>query len=1024
LVFAWAALVGTHATAATLGGALDPTVISSWPGYVRGAPGRVAVLGQRAFVESQPGGAPSSLIVFDLVDPAAPRALGSYLGGGGNGVALRGDSALVPCRENGFRLLDTRDPRNFREISIFATRGLARVAAWRDDLGLLVDDGYGIHVVDFSDPLRPRRVGGCPVGGTATVLAQWDRYVYVCDGTYRVLDFGDPAAPRELARIEQVGTAADMAFHGDHLWLALGSGLKAVDRTVLVKPRILTTVNLARPAKGIAIAGDRAFVAAQRDGLKVFDLSDALNPRIIGRYDTPGLATGIALAGQHVVMTDQSSWGTAEFGQGIVVLDISDPTRPVRESAVPMDGLADGVALAGSQLVVADSDRLVTLDLADPQRPNYLGAWGGGSRQLNAVSTAGRYACALDLLGWMFTLDVLSASQPTVLSSYPCGTFPDGVCALGDRAGFGDNRNGLKILDLTKPTAPVLLGRLANPPNGTDGPYRIAMKGNYAYVAYLNSLDVVDLTDPATPVRVVQLDETGINALVVQGNYLYAVGSAFREFAVFDLANPRQPRRVVGLDWVRGAGALAVGGNVAAMTFYNNAQSYGVLLWDITNPAQPQRLGVGRIPGGPIGGLALSNNILYAAAGPCGVQVIDCQRPANPQLSVALALGHNAGAVSTEGTRGYVACGASGFVIADLAVPSQPRVLSTTPVAGPVTAVCPADGVAYVTAGDAGLAIYRVTGDGGTALLGNLDTPGFASDIAVTGGYALVADGGAGLQIIDVRQPASPVWVVTVPTTGIANSVVVRGTLAYLTAADFISGDLRVAGEGLLVLDVSNPRQPRLLGQCDTPGSANGLTVEGSLAYVASAPMLVPTSSLLAEAQGLDVVLGLDILDVSNPTAPWRVGGCPIGAGVARRVVVTGTRAYVACEFGGVQVFDVAAPRAPRRIGGNGSVDVFGVAAVGGQVWLGAGQDGLVGLIAMEPPPKLTVQIIATPPGDPGVTLQLRLTGLTGLSGRIQASTNLVEWDAGLPVTPQRPEVETRESSSSASRRFYRFICP
>ncbi|MFZ2616500.1 MAG: hypothetical protein WA077_10955, partial [Anaerolineae bacterium] len=60
-------------------------------------------------------------------------------------------------------------------------------------------------------------------------------------------------------------------------------------------------------------------------------------------------------------------------------------------------------------------------------------------------------------------------------------------------------------------------------------------------------------------------------------------------------------------------------------------------------------------------------------------------------------------------------------------------------------------------------------------------------------------------------------------TQGYARGVSVVGSLAYV--AD--------SGSGLQIIDVSNPANPTLRGAYDTPGDAQGVSVVGSLVYVA-----------------------------------------------------------------------------------------------------------------------------------------------------------------------------------------------
>jgi hypothetical protein len=58
---------------------------------------------------------------------------------------------------------------------------------------------------------------------------------------------------------------------------------------------------------------------------------------------------------------------------------------------------------------------------------------------------------------------------------------------------------------------------------------------------------------------------------------------------------------------------------------------------------------------------------------------------------------------------------------------------------------------------------------------------------------------------------------------------------------------------------------------------------------------------------------GLDIIDISNPAAPYKVGNCET-PGIARRVYVRGNYAYVADRRGGLQIIDVSDPSKPVSV--------------------------------------------------------------------------------------------------------------
>ena len=100
-----------------------------------------------------------------------------------------------------------------------------------------------------------------------------------------------------------------------------------------------------------------------------------------------------------------------------------------------------------------------------------------------------------------------------------------------------------------------------------------------------------------------------------------------------------------------------------------------------------------------------------------------------------------------------------------------------------------------------------------------------------------------------------------------------QGTLA-------LSGNyayLADSGAGLQVIDVSNPANPQRVGGYYTNGFAIGVAVSGNYAYVA------------------DYDAGLQVIDVSNPTNCVRVGGYDT-SGRACGVAVVGTIANLVNE--------------------------------------------------------------------------------------------------------------------------------
>ena len=108
-------------------------------------------------------------------------------------------------------------------------------------------------------------------------------------------------------------------------------------------------------------------------------------------------------------------------------------------------------------------------------------------------------------------------------------------------------------------------------------------------------------------------------------------------------------------------------------------------------------------------------------------------------------------------------------------------------------------------------------------------------------------------------------------------------------AGDATHAPVRVSRSFNVRRAVLNP-----LGGVDTGGQANALQVVGNYAYFAAG------------------TAGLQVIDVSNPVNPVRVGGYDT-IGTAEEVHVVGDHAFVA--EGGLRVIDVSNPAKPVRVG-------------------------------------------------------------------------------------------------------------
>jgi hypothetical protein len=162
-----------------------------------------------------------------------------------------------------------------------------------------------------------------------------------------------------------------------------------------------------------------------------------------------------------------------------------------------------------------------------------------------------------------------------------------------------------------------------------------------------------------------------------------------------------------------------------------------------------------------------------------------------------------------------------------------------------------------------------------------------ACDIALDdeGHIACVAARNA-VVILDLHEPADPRIIGRLDVCGSGRQIERQGNIACMTAR----------ADGLFIFDVGDPLQPRLLCHYDTVELATGVCMSGDFCFVACRHM------------------GVELIDISNPKQPKHAAS--ILAGEAQSVFVSGQYLYVgAWVEREVMIFDISDPTRPVKCG-------------------------------------------------------------------------------------------------------------
>lgn len=838
----------------------------------------VWVDGGRAFVAAGNSG----LVVFDVSDPAAPRRIGSLdTAGEAWGVRVAGNVALVADLVPGLRVIDVSNPTSPRLLSTLDTPGLAWQLALIGSSLLVADGPAGMQIVDVGIPNQPTRIGGFNLG-TAYAVKLAGQTAYLANGAsgLEVLDVSHPGEPRRIGNFDSHGTASDVEIVGTRAFLADGSaGMVVLDITDPTTPIKVGEVDTSGNASHLRVAGNRAYVADGASGLQVIDIANPAAPRLLGRYATQGFARRVEVVGESVYVADTS--------RGMFLVRATNPGSPSLIQRWPVNPpfQMSGVWAAGNT-VYATETYLWT------QSPP-ASTWTRSSTPagVDVVVQGNRAYAAAGNAGFQ-VIDVSDPRDAFVLGTFPLGSFAQSIRASGDLAFVATDRAGLRIHRIREGVPQTL---------EFDPPSDIQL-----------SLPTVELTGTSSGRLPVEFRLVSGPATLV-GRVL----TATNEGTIVVRANQGGDGQFLPVSAERTLTA-----KLATQTL-----SWGTLTNRLLPLNQPHPLQVDansglpvtvRVVGGPAylseGRLVVTNRGTVAIAanqpGGSGYAPVTVDRTFNLEGVAFSKVGEwppysrNAVDVAVAGQRAYLANADGGLSVWNVAEPSSPRILGTFDELDTTRAVTVSGSLAYVL-GDSELYILDVSDPAIIRRRGRLSLEGTPRKIHLSGDIAYVISASGHLYTIDVTNPVAPrpVGMTFIPHlvwNAAPQSIRVEGKYAYIAAGD----------AGLLVLDVSWAERPSLVGQFDTPGSANDVHILGGIAYVA------------------DLASGLQIIDVTDPRKPALRGHLNLDGG-CYQIEAVGQKAYLVSGWLVLHVASLSDPIQPMllgQIGSGGSVAALEIA--------------------------------------------------------------------------------------------------
>jgi len=361
-----------------------PTLVSTvaTPGLAY----EVAPVGTLLYVAEYAGG----VMMIDVTNPASPVVLQNReTPGDARGLTVVGEYAYVADYYSGLSIVKIDVPIPPYWLGHYGPAEIRDLAISGKYAYTVRGSGAGFMVLDMSNPAQPNPVGFCSLPRTPYVIAVDGNYAYVgTDYTLEVVDISNPAAPAYVGTADAYDQVEDLTIAGDVAYLVEGGTVRPYDITNPTTPVVMGDFTYI-VAKGVAVAGDYAFVAAAPSGggtLFVYDITNPSSPNQVGQCQVAAGARRVAIAGNYCYVACDPS--------GINAVDITSPANPINRHHCDTPGAAKDVRIWGDRAYVADgAGGLQVLGIGDPTTPVLLDGVAIPGATAGSLRLSGEVAC-------------------------------------------------------------------------------------------------------------------------------------------------------------------------------------------------------------------------------------------------------------------------------------------------------------------------------------------------------------------------------------------------------------------------------------------------------------------------------------------------------------------------------------------------------------------------------------------------------------------------------------------------------
>ncbi len=455
-------------------------------------------------------------------------------------------------------------------------RGLGGIckAIYPFDEVCLTSAGTRLDVVNLSDVTSPVMTSSIYFSGRIIDIAVSGNYAYICADIagLRIVDVSDLSAVHEIASVS-IDEACCISIQDTFAYVTSGTDdLSIVNIADPFFAYRVGTIDSTARARDVVVVGQYVFLAAFHGGLRIIDISNPELPIQISCFDSDNMFNDIAVDGDYVFLADADS--------GLCIIDVSDIEHPFELITIEFNR-PTSLAIHDEVLGISNAEGRTTIfDCSNPAYPIRRGSYFTSALDNIQDSYIIDHILYRAFLGsGLELINIHDMDSLYGISIYGTGSQCRDVYVAGDFAYIANYIDGLKILDITDPSEPVLIGSYSRYII-TD----VRVSGRYAYLAkHYHGIDIVDISNPFAPYSVQSVYLPGyLQDVYVAGDYIYTANS-YEGWYIIDISEPETAHEIahIGIDGV--ATGVSVLGNYA----YLVSRDGTLRVIDVSDPASP-----------------------------------------------------------------------------------------------------------------------------------------------------------------------------------------------------------------------------------------------------------------------------------------------------------------------------------------------------------------------------------------------------------------------------------------------------